>query len=58
LASGRQAYVVYPIIEESEKLDLRNATDMYEDLRSEVFPEFRIGLLHGRMKPLQKERGR
>lgn len=55
LASGRQAYVVYPIIEESEKLDLRNATDMYEDLRSEVFPEFRIGLLHGRMKPLQKE---
>ena len=55
LASGRQAYVVYPIIEESEKLDLRNATDMYEDLRSEVFPEFRLGLLHGRMKPLQKE---
>jgi ATP-dependent DNA helicase RecG len=55
LASGRQAYVVYPIIEESEKLDLRNATDMYEDLRSEVFTEFRLGLLHGRMKPLQKE---
>lgn len=52
---GRQAYVVYPIIEESEKLDLRNATEMYEDLRHEVFPECKIGLLHGRMKPAEKE---
>ncbi|MFN7947009.1 MAG: ATP-dependent DNA helicase RecG [Blastocatellia bacterium] len=55
IAQGRQAYVVYPIIEESEKLDLRNATEMYEDLRHEVFPEFSIGLLHGRMKPAEKE---
>jgi len=55
IKQGRQAYVVYPIIEESEKLDLRNATEMYENLRLEVFPEFKIGLLHGRMKPAEKE---
>ncbi len=52
---GRQAYVVYPIIEESEKLDLRNATEMYENLRTRVFTEFNVGLLHGRMKPAEKE---
>jgi ATP-dependent DNA helicase RecG len=55
LSAGRQAYVVYPIIEESEKLDLRNATEMYENLRQEVFPEYKIGLLHGKMKPAEKE---
>jgi len=55
IKKGRQAYVVYPIIEESEKLDLRNATEMYENLRKEVFPEFEVGLLHGRMKPAEKE---
>jgi ATP-dependent DNA helicase RecG len=52
---GRQAYVVLPIIEESEKLDLRNATEMYENLRNQVFPDFNVGLLHGRMKPAEKE---
>lgn len=55
LQAGRQAYVVYPIIEESEKLDLRNATEMYEHLRRDVFPEFQVGLLHGKMKPAEKE---
>ncbi|HMY72393.1 MAG TPA: helicase-related protein, partial [Blastocatellia bacterium] len=55
LKTGRQAYIVYPIIEESEKLDLRNATEMYENLRQEIFPEYRIGLLHGKMKPAEKE---
>jgi ATP-dependent DNA helicase RecG len=55
IRQGRQVYVVYPIIEESEKLDLRNATEMYEDLRHEVFPEFKIGLLHGRMKSAEKD---
>ncbi len=55
IKKGRQAYVVYPIIEESEKLDLRNATEMYENLRGEVFPEFGVGLLHGKMKPAEKE---
>ncbi len=52
---GRQAYVVYPIIEESEKLDLRNATEMYDNLRTEIFPEFNVGLLHGKMKPAEKD---
>jgi ATP-dependent DNA helicase RecG len=52
---GRQAYVVLPIIEESEKLDLRNATEMFQTLQLEVFPEFKVSLLHGRMKPDEKE---
>ena len=55
IKKGRQAYVVYPIIEESEKLDLRNATEMYENLKTEVFPDFEVGLLHGKMKPGEKE---
>jgi ATP-dependent DNA helicase RecG len=55
VTEGRQAYVVYPIIEESEKLDLRNATEMYENLRTQIFPEVSVGLLHGRMKPREKE---
>lgn len=53
--AGRQAYVVYPIIEESEKLDLQSATEMYEKLRTEIFPPFRVGLLHGRMRSAEKE---
>ena len=53
--AGRQAYVVYPLVEESEKMDLRDATKRYEYLRDRVFPKFSIGLLHGRMKPEEKE---
>jgi ATP-dependent DNA helicase RecG len=52
---GRQAYVVYPLIEESEKMDLKDATRMYEHLRDRVFPHFTIGLLHGKMKASEKE---
>ncbi|MFN6963286.1 MAG: ATP-dependent DNA helicase RecG [Pyrinomonadaceae bacterium] len=52
---GRQAYVVYPLIEESAKLDLKAAKDMYEELRDRVFPEFSVGLLHGRMKAAEKD---
>jgi ATP-dependent DNA helicase RecG len=55
LRHGRQGYVVYPLIEESEKMDLRAATAMAEQLQHEVFPEFRIGLLHGRLKSDEKE---
>lgn len=55
IQGGRQAYVVYPIIEESEKLDLRNATEMCEHLRLDIFKEFQVGLLHGKMKPAEKE---
>ncbi len=56
LRAGRQVYVVYPLVEESEKLDLRDATKRYEYLRDQVFPKFSVGLLHGRMKPEEKEK--
>jgi ATP-dependent DNA helicase RecG len=52
---GRQAFVVYPLVEESENLDLKDATRMAEHLQKEIFLEFRIGLLHGRMKSDEKE---
>ena len=55
LRSGRQVYVVYPLVEESEKLDLRDATRRFEYLRDQVFPKFSVGLLHGRMKAEEKE---
>jgi len=52
---GRQAYVVYPLIEESQKLDLKAATLMYEELRDRVFPHLKVGLLHGKMKTPDKD---
>jgi ATP-dependent DNA helicase RecG len=55
MRAGRQVYVVYPLVEESEKMDLRDATKRYEYLRDKVFPGFSVGLLHGRMKPEEKE---
>ncbi|MEW6001837.1 MAG: ATP-dependent DNA helicase RecG [Nitrospirota bacterium] len=54
IKKGRQVYVVYPIIEESEKTDLRSAL-MGKKAFDRFFPEFRIGLLHGRMKPQERE---
>jgi ATP-dependent DNA helicase RecG len=53
--AGRQVYVVYPLVEESEKMDLKDATRMYEHLRDRVFPQFSVGLLHGKMKTAEKE---
>ena len=53
---GRQVYVVYPLVEESEVVDLRAATEMAERLRREVFPDLSIGLLHGRMPFAEKDR--
>jgi ATP-dependent DNA helicase RecG len=55
VAAGHQVYIVYPLVEESEKSDLRAATEMAEHLQSKVFPDMRIGLLHGRMKSAEKE---
>jgi ATP-dependent DNA helicase RecG len=55
VAGGHQVYVVYPLVEESEKSDLRAATEMAEHLKSKIFPDLRIGLLHGRMKGAEKE---
>jgi ATP-dependent DNA helicase RecG len=56
LDRGRQAYVIYPLIEGSEKVDLKSATEMADHLQAEVFPAYRVALLHGRMKPDAKER--
>jgi ATP-dependent DNA helicase RecG len=55
IRNGRQAYIVYPLVEESEKMDLKDATRMFEHLRDRVFPTFTIGLLHGKMKSAEKE---
>ena len=53
--AGRQAYVVYPLIEESETLSAKAATIEAEKLQNDVFPQFRIGLLHGKLKNDEKE---
>lgn len=55
MAKGRQAYVVYPLVEESERLDLKDATRMASQLQRDIFPEFKVGLIHGRMKSEEKE---
>ena len=55
LKSGQQAYIVYPLVEGSDELPLKDATNMKEELGKEVFKDFRVGLLHGRMKSAEKE---
>lgn len=55
LRNGRQAYLVYPLIEQSEKLDLRAATDMFRHFQEEALPEFTLGLMHGRLKSEEKD---
>ena len=55
VAKGRQAYVIYPLVEETEKSELKAATQMAEHLAGDIFPDLRIGLLHGRMRPDEKE---
>ncbi len=55
VTEGHQVYVVYPLVEESEKSDLRAATQMAVHLQEKVFPDLRVGLLHGRMKGEEKE---
>ena len=54
LKRGHQAYIVYPLIEESETLDLKNATDEFEKLQK-IFKDYKLGLLHGRMKSEDKD---
>jgi ATP-dependent DNA helicase RecG len=56
LDAGRQAYVIYPLVEESAKVDLRAATEMADHLAQDIFPAYRVALLHGRMKQDEKER--
>lgn len=54
IRAGRQAYIVYPLIEESEKLDLKNLEEGYQHIK-EAFPEFKVCKMHGRMKPAEKD---
>lgn len=56
VSEGRQCYIVYPVIEDSEKTDLKAAEEGYEELRRTIFPDLRVELLHGRMKSPDKER--
>ncbi|GAB4368400.1 MAG: ATP-dependent DNA helicase RecG [Elainellaceae cyanobacterium] len=55
VAQGRQVYVVLPLVDESEKLDLKSAIEEYQHLQEVVFPEFKVGLLHGRMTSAEKD---
>src|SRR5713226_2385939 len=55
VAAGHQAYVVYPVIEENEESELKAALKMSKELEKRIFPEFRVGLLHGRMSADEKE---
>jgi ATP-dependent DNA helicase RecG len=52
---GQQVYIIYPLVEESEKLDLKSATEMHRKLSQEVFSDLRVALVHGRMKSEEKE---
>ncbi|MDR0926641.1 MAG: ATP-dependent DNA helicase RecG [Ignavibacteria bacterium] len=52
---AKQAYIVYPLVEKSEKLELKSATEHYEIIANEVFPQYKCGLLHGQMKWQDKE---
>ncbi|MBI4405750.1 MAG: ATP-dependent DNA helicase RecG [Deltaproteobacteria bacterium] len=52
---GEQVYIIYPLIETSESLDLKSATDMHAKLSREIFPELSVALLHGKMKSTQKD---
>lgn len=56
IRQGRQVFVICPLIEESEKLEAKAATEEYHRLQRDIFPEFKIGLLHGRLKPKEKEK--
>ncbi|MBD1888422.1 ATP-dependent DNA helicase RecG [Coleofasciculus sp. FACHB-SPT9] len=55
VAQGRQAYIVLPLIEESEKLDVRSAVEEHQRLSESIFPQFQVGLLHGRMSSTEKD---
>src|SRR3989449_147949 len=55
IAVGHQAYVVYPVIEEKEESELKAAMKMYKELSTRIFPDLRVAVLHGRMKPELKD---
>ncbi|MBM4314264.1 MAG: ATP-dependent DNA helicase RecG [Deltaproteobacteria bacterium] len=55
VTKGNQVFIVYPLVEESENLDLKDAKRMAEHLQKEIFPEYGVGLIHGRMKGVEKD---
>ena len=55
IEKGRQVYVVCPLVEESENLDLKSASEVYDELRYDFFKDLRVGLLHGKMKASEKD---
>lgn len=55
IAEGRQGYIVYPLVEESEKMDLKAAVESYHELSETIFRDLRLGLIHGQMSPDEKE---
>ena len=55
IKKGRQAYIIYPLVEESDKIEAKAAVEDYERLQKEVFPDLRVGLIHGRLKSAEKE---
>ncbi len=55
VCEGRQAFIIYPLVEESEKSESKAAVEEYTRLQSDVFQQFKLGLLHGRMKPEEKD---
>lgn len=56
IISGRQVYIVCPLIEESDTLELNSAEEIYANLKDHTFKEFNVGLLHGKMKPKEKDK--
>jgi ATP-dependent DNA helicase RecG len=55
LAKGHQAFIVYPLVEQSENLDLKDATNMAAHLQKDIFPHHKVGLIHGKMKDREKD---
>lgn len=55
VAEGQQAYIIYPLVEESDKIEEKAAVAEYERLQNEVFPDLRLGLIHGRLRADEKE---
>lgn len=52
---GEQVYIIYPLVEASEKLELKSAIEMHDHLKKEIFPQFKVGLVHGRLKADEKD---
>ena len=55
LEQGRQGFIIYPLVESSDRLDAASAVEAYEDLQATAFPDYRLGLLHGRLTPREKD---